>query len=190
MEPACTLPSTACTMPFAFASLRQSCGSIDHSTTRIPNFDAMPITLFEKLPPGGRNSFTVSLACCRAMLASCISLRIRLIGSDLNGGEVGWSQEWLPTSMPAFSSACTSSGCWATSYPMVKNVAGTWNFCRIARIWGVYVGLGPSSKVRATVGGVNVGPVGWNTDASDIMLMRMVWLLCPAVKFTRFDVAT
>ena len=58
---------------------------------------------------------------------------------------------WMPISEPCARIWRTRSGSRATDDPTTKNVPGTWYFASTARICGVHVGSGPSSKVNATV---------------------------------------
>ena len=57
---------------------------------------------------------------------------------------------WLATTLPEEISWLTRPGFASAFMPMSKNVAGTPYLARTARICGVHVGSGPSSKVRAT----------------------------------------
>jgi hypothetical protein len=68
----------------------------------------------------------------------------------LSVGSRGWSQVWLPITIPVTSSDRTYAGRTEALTPMLKNVAGIPYRCRIDRIAGV-VTPGPSSKVSATV---------------------------------------
>src|SRR5947207_11410163 len=88
MEPGRTFDSTVFTICFAVIPLRQSCGSTDHSTTRIPSSFARSITSGEYEPPGGRNRCVCAPAAVIASAALEISPLITVVRSEEHTSEL------------------------------------------------------------------------------------------------------
>ena len=100
-------------------------------------------------PYGGR----VILVCTPVAfwIASWVSKISFLALSKLNFGNWGWSQVWFPIWWPSLRTCLAISGFALTFFPTIKKVALALYFFKIESAWGVVVGSGPSSKVKAII---------------------------------------
>src|SRR5690348_11801725 len=126
----------------------QSCVSMSHSTSVRPNLASSALSVALVFPYGGRNSLGAGAP--PAWMAVCvweISLSICVVVSDTMSA---WSQVWLPTHMPAATSAATSDGLLAAFWPMLNIVARTPAAVSADSNGVVPLAFGPSSYVRPT----------------------------------------